>query len=188
MSRVLRRLTLDWKDALLFGFGFAGAIAGATMFDVAHDLLSHFAVTVALAPSVVRRLVFGPVTPPRTRRGLLWSLVSMAGLLLVLAGAGGLFVAALRPTSAAAPDFEAEARALQDRIDADLAPLAALTGDSRTPAEREAEIRRRADEARTEWASDRAAQRSKSLRIAGFALGLLLAGALLVRARQLPPG
>ncbi len=94
MSRVLRRLTLDWKDALLFGFGFAGAIAGATMFDV----LSHFAVTVALAPSVVRRLIFGPVTPPRTRRGVLWSLVSMAGLLLVLAGAGGRFVAALRPS------------------------------------------------------------------------------------------
>ncbi|MCB9538498.1 MAG: hypothetical protein H6704_19790 [Myxococcales bacterium] len=186
MSRALRRVTLDWKDALLFGFGFAGAIAAATLFPEAHEPLSHFAVAIALVPSLVRRRLFGPVIPPRTRRGALWSMVSMLGLLLVLAGAGGLTIAALRGDPREAPDFEADARAMQARIDADLAPLAALTGDTPTDAEREAGIRRRAADARAAWAAERDRHRAKSLRIAGGAFGLLLAGALLVRLRQQP--
>lgn len=184
-----RRAAFDWIDALLFAFGFTSSIGLAIAFEVD---VRRVALVLAFAPLGVRRLVFGPPPARELRAGGVWSLVSIAGLLLVLGGTGTLATAAAPFFDAAPPDFEAEARETYARVDAELASRVSFGLGARDEApeardaRREAEIQAAAHQARAQWERHRAQRTSTAWKLAAVGLVLVTLGALLVRARQLP--
>ncbi len=200
----MRNIKLDWIDALLFAFGFAGAIALSTLLDRLYGLrLTRATLAIAFVPIGIRRLLFGPPTTPEPRKGVLWSMLSIVGLLVVFAGIASLVLASAAAFDKGPPDFEAEARAIHSSADAKLGALAEISFEVVDPnetsqarearlvrqrearaAEREASIRKMAEESRGRWEEHRRSRIATAWRLVGAGFGLVLLGALMMRARH----
>lgn len=187
----------DWKDSLLFGFGFVTAIGllfGVSLYldvEIGRALTKAAVVGLGFGPLALRRAIFGAPELPEPRPGALASLMSMIGLFATLLGTacavtGGVsFAATLR----AAPDFEAEVRKAEAS-----APRIEITVHGEDPAvsaerdrkrvEDDAAFRREqvADE-RRRWEETRAAGRERDLQLFAFGLGLIAVGTFAAWAR-----
>ena len=195
-------MKLDWLDAILFSVGFAGTVALATtlkMNGVAAPVVSFLSEggTIALCVGllVLRRVLFGAPQLPEPKTGFLWSLVSVLGLFLTLAGAGALFFSArfIADSFSKAPDFQKKALAFEKELKFTNSTLfnfqlpnetrkAFLLRMKNAPKKRQRErqqrIQKRAVEYKVSWLKQQQRARKKGFSFGGFALLFLGLGAL----------
>jgi len=124
MKKSGRQIRFDWIDQILFAVGFVLSIGIAMVLHEAvengwvMDSYTDWGIfVVILIPLTIRRLIFGSPEPPEPRSGVLWSTVSMVGLLTTIGGAALFGVALMNFTRASEvqPDFETQARVIVDR-------------------------------------------------------------------------
>ena len=192
----------------MFALGFVGVIAIATVLESAFGLrLGRGGIKVAVlalgfGPAAARRLIFGAPKLPPPRTGALWSLVSIVGLLCLIAGVGGFAIGAVTISGAfeQAPDFVAQARtsfgaselSYAHVIDPTETPAAEAARRERVAANNAREIADAASDARRQWEARQSSNRRTSLVLASLGLLATLAGAFLTwlrypRADAAPP-
>lgn len=90
-------MQVDWLDALLFALGFVLALVAvialqslgvAVNDDSEEEVLATGAIALSLGPILLRRKLFGAPNLPEPRQGPLWSLLSITGILMIMAGVG----------------------------------------------------------------------------------------------------
>lgn len=200
---MMRHTWLDWIDAILFAFGFTSAIALILVIDELFGIrATGAALMLSLVPSGIRRWLFGPPTTYEPRMGALWSALSVAGILVTFAGVASLAAASVVAFDHETRDFEAEARAIHDSVDKDMGVLSDISFEVIDPnespqaraarhareaearaAEREASIQKLAGEIRRDWEEHRRSRVATMWRVIGAGLGLMVLGALMLRAR-----
>jgi hypothetical protein len=190
-------MSFDWKDGLLVSAGFLAGVAllfllKTTLGIDADDGLVELVGLLSIGgPLAGRRAIFGAPELPEPRRGVLPSLMSIAGLLATLFGLLALVAGARNLSSGfhAAPDFEREARAgLQaghDVLEGALRDVPGVSTDEGR-AEFEATVQELATRDREEWASTQGALRERGWGLLGGGALLVALGTLATWARYRP--
>lgn len=187
---------MDWLDALLPALGFVLALVAviardslgvAVNDDFLEELLALGAIALALGPVLLRRKLFGAPKLPEPRQGPLWSLLSILGILTVMAGVGCMLMspAFLSTALQARPDFAQQVRSERSAYDPRVTgvpdPLAIEHAARATRSEPQEVAFRQ-----TRWEERRAEARGTALLIALVALLPTCCGTLCLRPRYPP--
>ncbi len=187
----------DWKDGLLVASGFAILIllqffVRATFgFDLGSGTLHVLALPALFGPVAARRAIWGPPRLGAMRTGVLFRLLSIAGLLLVFfgLGAGAIMMSRLSRATDPKPDFEAVERAIYaPTADFDIGPANESTEarERRQQSDRvelDARIKKDAAEAEKLWLENDAEHKRLDWLFVLATIGLLAIGSFFLSLR-----
>lgn len=189
-------MKFDWKDGLLFTGGFVLTVAGASALhdlggvDLGRKEIQAGLTVLAFGPLVVRRVLFGAPQLPEPRKGIVWSLVSMLGLLAMVFGIGVLALSTfpLARAFGATPDFEADARAEESAATISVTRVGETPEEQRERQEleardREAQRSAAAARARALWTTQRDGARMTLANMLSAGLALVAFGTFCTWAR-----
>ena len=138
-------LKFDWLDALLISLSFVG---GLYLFADSIWLLDYLP-TFCLVIYSARRIIFKPAPLPEPKTGLIWSLCSIFGLLLMFSSIAFLLLSwsTIRESKAPVPNFRPEVEKLHQEIQSSTRSISAILNAVKVPANAtEAEIKQLRDE------------------------------------------